>query len=576
MSEVIAELREFVVERLPDLIILIAILVVGWIIALAVSYMIRKALDRTSIDERIARKMVGDERATQINTGRWVGRAAYYIILLLTLLAFLQATRLTAASEPINAMLASVLAYIPRLFGAAAILFIAWVVASLTRALLARAFERWEIDRRLQRVPPEELEIEDMEETGMPEPRRIPAPPSQVCGAPTDSAMTSAPPARAPLPPKAPPPPARKPVSRAMAEAGYWLVLLLFLPAVLETLQLEGILAPVQEMLDRALGFLPNIISAVVILGVGWLAARVIQRVVSNVLAGLGVDRFAERIGVTRVLGRLTLSGLLGYIAYILVLIPVVIGALNALQLEAITLPASRMLATFLEAVPAIFGAALVLAVGYAAGRLLSSVVTRLLNGIGFDAILVKIGFARREIGERTPSDLVGGLVLIAVLYLTALEAARMLGFYAIVDLGEDFAILAGHILLGLVIFGVGLYLSKLAADAVRASDIDQARTLALVTRVAIVILTGGVALRQMGIANEIIELAFGLILGAAAVALALAFGLGGREAAARALEDMRRRMQGRRTPPPAGPGGGGGMGPGPVIMPTGDRSPNR
>jgi len=45
-------------------------------------------------------------------------------------------------------------------------------------------------------------------------------------------------------------------------------------------------------------------------------------------------------------------------------------------------------------------------------------------------------------------------------------------------------------------------------------------------------------ALRQMGLANEIVNMAFGLLLGAVAVAVALAFGLGGREVAARGLEE--------------------------------------
>jgi hypothetical protein len=248
----------------------------------------------------------------------------------------------------------------------------------------------------------------------------------------------------------------------------------------------------------------------------------------------------SERIGAPKVLGKLTLSSLLGFIAYVLVLIPVAIGALNALQLEAITQPASAMLQVFFAAVPAIFGAALVLGIAYGAGRLLSGVVSKLLNGIGFDKVLTTIGFSREQIGERTPSDLVGGLVMVAVIYFAALEGARLLDFTAVAALGSDFALLAGHVLLGLAIFGLGLFLGKLASDAVQKSDIAQARTLGVVTRVAVVGLAGGMALRQMGIANEIIELAFGLLLGALAIAFALAFGLGGREAAARALEDVR------------------------------------
>lgn len=76
------------------------------------------------------------------------------------------------------------------------------------------------------------------------------------------------------------------------------------------------------------------------------------------------------------------------------------------------------------------------------------------------------------------------------------------------------------------------------AAQTIQASRAAQARLLALAARVAVLVLAGAMALRQMGLANEIVNLAFGLLLGAIAVASALAFGLGGREIAARELQN--------------------------------------
>jgi hypothetical protein len=82
------------------------------------------------------------------------------------------------------------------------------------------------------------------------------------------------------------------------------------------------------------------------------------------------------------------------------------------------------------------------------------------------------------------------------------------------------------------------------AAKTVQASGVAQAGLLALATRVSILVLAGAMALRQMGLASEIINMAFGLLLGAIAVAVALAFGLGGREAAARELEEWLRSVK--------------------------------
>ena len=118
-----------------------------------------------------------------------------------------------------------------------------------------------------------------------------------------------------------------------------------------------------------------------------------------------------------------------------------------------------------------------------------------------------------------------------------AIEAAGLLGFANLAVLLSDFVVFAGRVVLGLVIVGVGLYRAAVAANAVRASGSTQAPLLAIASRVSIIVLSGAIALRQMGLANEIIELAFGLLLGSIAVAVAIAFGLGGRDIAARSIE---------------------------------------
>lgn len=77
-----------------------------------------------------------------------------------------------------------------------------------------------------------------------------------------------------------------------------------------------------------------------------------------------------------------------------------------------------------------------------------------------------------------------------------------------------------------------------------RASGMGQANLLAGLTRAVVLIFVGAIALRQMGIADEIVVIAFGLLMGAVAVAAALAFGLGGREVAARELENWLNRLR--------------------------------
>ena len=243
------------------------------------------------------------------------------------------------------------------------------------------------------------------------------------------------------------------------------------------------------------------------------------------------------------------LSDLLGVVAHILIVIPVAIMALDALGIEAITRPASQMLAALLNALPALFGAGLVLVISYFIGRVVAELVTNLLESAGFDNILVKLGVAQAsaEEAKRKPSAVGGDIVMIAIMLFAFIEASGLLGFSNLADLTVELLVLGGHILLGLAIFALGLYLSKAAANAIEGTQIQQNRLLAVIARIAILILAGAMGLQQFGLANEIVSTAFAVTLSALGIAFALAFGLGGREEAAEQLREWRKRIKSSR-----------------------------
>jgi hypothetical protein len=489
MQVILDQITRLVGAYIPNLIAALAILIVGWLVALIVSAIVRGVLRRTSLDNRLARWIMGEKAAEGVEMERQIARGVYYLIMIFVLIAFFQALGLTLITEPLNQLLIQVFQYAPRLLGAGLLLLIAWIVASVLKFALSRVLTAAKIDERLG------------SEAGLEEEERVP-------------------------------------LAQTLGNAMYWLVFLLFLPAVLSALELEGLLQPVQGMINQILGFLPNIFAAGLILAIGWFVARIVQQIVTNLLAAIGADRLSERVGLAPVLGERRLSGLLGLVVYILILIPVLIAALNALALEAITQPASNMLNAILEAIPAIFAAILVVVIAYVVGRVVAGLIANLLTGVGFNAVLARLGLGKEPVeGERTPSEIVGYLVLVAIMLFAAIEASRLLGFVLLADLVTEFTAFAGQVVLGLIIFTIGLYLANLAANTVQASGAAQAGWLAMAARVSILVLAGAMALRQMGLANEIINLAFGLLLGAIAVAVALAFGLGGREIAAREVE---------------------------------------
>jgi hypothetical protein len=300
------------------------------------------------------------------------------------------------------------------------------------------------------------------------------------------------------------------------------------------------------------LAFLPNLLAAVLLALVGWFVARLVQRIVTGLLAAAGLDAFSTRVGITQALGGQRLSNLVGWLLYILILLPVVIAALQTLQLAAITAPASAMLALILAEIPRIIAAVLTVLVAYVIGRVLAPIVTSLLTAAGFDTVPVRLGLTRSATSQPTPSASVGQLVLVALVLFATIEALQTVGYVLVAVLVTQFIHLAGQVLLGLIIFGIGLYFARLAGNGIRSSSMANAGLLAMVAQGAVLVLAGAMALQAIGIAAEIITLAFGLTLGSIAVAAAIAFGVGGRQVAGQELE---RFVQSRRARTPNPPG---------------------
>ena len=480
-----------IVAHVPQMLAAIATLIVGYVVALILGANVQRLLRRAGMDARL-RGWLGDEAEGETaRFSTWAGKFVYYVVMLFVLIAFFQILGLTMLTTPLNRFLEQVFAYAPRLVGALLLLFVAVVTARIARVVVQRSLTAVRLDERLAVEPGEEA----------------------------------------------------KPVSRGAANTVYWLVLVLFLPAILGALGLTGLMAPIQQMLDKALDALPNVLTAVLVVIVGLFVARLIRRIIENLSTSVGVNQLSERIGLASLLGRYTLSSVIGWIAYALVVLSVITAALQVLAFEALTKPVSNMIDRMVTALPVFIGAVLVLVAGYVIGRLTKGVVSGLLTGIRFDAFVQSVGIRLPE-GAKSPSEQMGQLTLVVVMYYAVMEASKILGLTLVADVLRNFLSYAGNIGAGLAIFVLGLYLAQVAANAVRASGMGQANLLAGLTRAVVLIFVGAIALRQMGIADEIVVIAFGLLMGAVAVAAALAFGLGGREIAARELENWLSRLR--------------------------------
>jgi hypothetical protein len=481
MDSVVNTLGAYLGQGVARIIVAVLVLIIGWLIARFVAGLIGKLLVRLGVDKRMNKATEGT--GTSVTISKVVSHIVFWFLMLIVLAQFFLVLNLSVISALFTSFLNSVVAYLPFLAAAAVLVIVAWLVATVLRLLVSKGLHAVGVDKRAS------------DGAGLQE--------GQV------------------------------PLSKTVGEAVYWLVWLFFLPAILGALRLTSLMVPVQNLVSAILLYLPHLVAAALIVLVGWFVARIVQRIVTNLLRALGTDRLGERMGMAQVLGKQTLSGLIGLVVYILILVPVLIAALDALQIASLTTPLSNMLSTMLAALPRIFAAALALVIAYVVARLVAKLVTTLLTGIGFNSIPSRLGIGSAPAeGQRTASEIVGWVVLVAIMVFAVLGAASLLGWTALTLLLSEFVVFAWHIIVGLIVFGLGLWLADVIAKMVMETNVDQKRLVAMLARVAIVALALAIALRQMGLANEIINLAFGLLLGAIAVAVAIAFGIGGRDLA--------------------------------------------
>jgi hypothetical protein len=198
-----------------------------------------------------------------------------------------------------------------------------------------------------------------------------------------------------------------------------------------------------------------------------------------------------------------------------------------------------------LDAVPHIIAAAVILLLTWYVARFAAGLLARLLESAGFDAIPGRIGMGTAMTGATRPSQLAHWAVMFFAMLFAVVEAADQLGFGEVRDVVTTFIGFAGDIVLGGLILVIGFWLANLAYGAISKASGEKTAGLASVARIAILGVVIAMGLRAMGIANEIVQLAFALSFGAVAVAVALSFGLGGREAAAKLAEHWVSRWRG-------------------------------
>lgn len=369
------------------------------------------------------------------------------------------------------------------------------------------------------------------------------------------------------------------------------LVVWLFgLVAVLQVFSLDGVLSPITGMLEGILGFLPNLIGAAFVFFIGMVIARIVGQLIET---SLNTVNFGKLIGnATKKVNSVTdtptqqrpsgsqfptppqgqatptqqqqaqpaggpggqqqfqphpanqqqhapqparaqsgsnssIPSTVAKVVQALIMIVVAIAALQILNIESISRPAEQMLTTIFDAIPNIIAAGIILAIGVVIARFASDLLGQLLDGMQIDK-----GLHNADIlpADKSATPTITKIIQIAIILFFAVMATQMLGFPQITHFLSEVLALGGKVLFGAAIVAAGVFIANLLAKTISGNT-------AQVVRYATIILFAAMGLKYMGVADSIIELAFGALVVGGAIAAALAFGLGGREFASRQLK---------------------------------------
>ena len=481
---------------LPELLLAIVILVVGYILAKVLENVTRKALKKARLDERVGIQKDG-EKGEKWTPERIIGKVVFFGVLLLAFLIIFEFMNVPAITEPFSQIYEGFSGLIIGVIKAGLILLVAWVIATLLKKGIQMAGHRLNLSKLMEKTGQESTSVNQTKWVD------------------------------------------------TVANIVFYLVLLLALPAVLDALGLRGVSGPFEDLLNSFLGFIPKLVAAALIFAIGYVVAKIVRDILTKFLEAAGLDRLAERFHLSDYVKGSSLAKAIGTIVFIFIMIPVTISALEALDIRGISEPAIAMLNDVLVMIPDILVAIVLVLVGVFVARWLKGVVVSLLENLGVNSLAQKMGFGERA-SSMSIAQVVGVIVQVIVILLFVSEALQVANLEFMASLATAIFAYLPMVIAALIILAVGFWLANMAERLVGSVLVDgagQPSALRYVAKYAILGLVFFMAVSQLGIAPVIVNTAFLLILGAVALAFGLAFGLGGRETAARYLKKAEHRI---------------------------------
>ncbi len=328
----------------------------------------------------------------------------------------------------------------------------------------------------------------------------------------------------------------------------YLLVFVLFVPSILDRLDMKSVSQPITNMMNNLLGFIPSLIGAAVVLFAGFFVAKIIRDLVKTFLMTINIDKYYNKISPdgaekTEPTNQNVLADVLSKIVFGIILIPVITVALEILNIQSLTGPIVAILNKVLMMIPNIFVAIILLVLGYYIAKFVGQILESLLQKAGIQSIF---NWADEKTDSSIPrfdiAKAVSGIVKFLIMLFITVEALSVLNLAVLNSIGYAIISYTPLLISGALIIGLGVFAGYFVEGLIK--KYANSPFAALIAKYIIIVFAIFMTLEQIKFASTIVSLAFLLVLGGMSVAFALAFGLGGRDFASRQLEKIEKKIE--------------------------------
>lgn len=320
----------------------------------------------------------------------------------------------------------------------------------------------------------------------------------------------------------------------------YFLVFILFLPAVFGVLNMTEVAAPISNMMAKFLNFIPNIIAATVIIVIGVFVAKLVKQLFVQFFRTLNLDKWLNKAFPSQTEGeeaQTTLSSVIANIIFVIIIIPFITIGLEALNIQTISRPIESVLNNILAMIPSIFVAIILIVAGFYIGKFVGHLLTNLLRGTRINDIYHSLGFAKGQAPSFDLANFLGKLVQVIIVLFFTVEAFQVIDLKVLNTIGVAIITYLPFLLSAVVILGAGFFLANIIGNWVQKNTRNKVS--AMIIKGVIITFAVFMTLDQLQFATSIVNIAFLVILSGLAIAFALSFGIGGREFAKKQLEKL-------------------------------------